>query len=74
MGAVSWSRVICTSVLHSEDLPGWVEKVQKEMATRDLEQKDGDVEEGEDLEKSVVDVVTGSRGGRRGGRRQRKGN
>jgi hypothetical protein len=50
-----------------------VEKVQKawNVATGDLEQKEGDVAAGEDLEKRVVDVVTG---GRRGGRRQRKGN
>jgi hypothetical protein len=53
-----------------------VEKVQKawDVATGDLEQKEGDVASGEDLEKRVVDVVTRSRGGRRGGRRQRKGN
>jgi hypothetical protein len=50
-----------------------VEKVQKEgeMATGDLEQKEGDVAAGEaNLEKRVVDAVTGSGGGRRGGRRQ----
>jgi hypothetical protein len=60
---VSWSRVICTLVLHSEDLPGWVEKVQKEMASQDLEQKEGDVAAGGGL---------GEEGGGRGDGKQRR--
>ena len=63
---MSWSRVICTLVLHSEDLPGWVEKVQKaegEMATGGLGAKGGRGGPGGGL---------GEEGGGRGDGKQRR--